>query len=253
MRFHKLQNVQIALDYLRHRQVKLVNIRNDDIADGNPKLTLGLIWTIILHFQISDIQVSGQSEDMTAKEKLLLWSQRMVEGYQGLRCDNFTSSWRDGRLFNAIIHRHRPVLIDMSKVYRQTNLENLDQAFSVAERDLGVTRLLDPEDVDVPQPDEKSIITYVSSLYDAMPRVPDAQDGVKASELQLRWQEYRELALLLLQWVRHHTAAFEERKVPTSFEEIEVGCPPSWDHMPSTGPRLAADIPCPHRSCGASS
>ncbi|OWK04173.1 hypothetical protein Celaphus_00016118 [Cervus elaphus hippelaphus] len=51
MRFHKLQNVQIALDYLRHRQVKLVNIRNDDIADGNPKLTLGLIWTIILHFQ----------------------------------------------------------------------------------------------------------------------------------------------------------------------------------------------------------
>ncbi|CAB1458992.1 unnamed protein product [Pleuronectes platessa] len=53
MRFHKLQNVQIALDFLRHRQVKLVNIRNDDIADGNPKLTLGLIWTIILHFQVS--------------------------------------------------------------------------------------------------------------------------------------------------------------------------------------------------------
>nr|XP_058899169.1 plectin isoform X4 [Kogia breviceps] len=222
MRFHKLQNVQIALDYLRHRQVKLVNIRNDDIADGNPKLTLGLIWTIILHFQISDIQVSGQSEDMTAKEKLLLWSQRMIEGCQGLRCDNFTSSWRDGRLFNAIIHRHKPTLIDMNKVYRQTNLENLDQAFSVAERDLGVTRLLDPEDVDVPQPDEKSIITYVSSLYDAMPRVPDVQDGVKANELQLRWQEYRELVLLLLQWIRAHTAGFEERRFPSSFEEIEI-------------------------------
>ncbi|XP_060053739.1 plectin isoform X16 [Erinaceus europaeus] len=222
MRFHKLQNVQIALDYLRHRQVKLVNIRNDDIADGNPKLTLGLIWTIILHFQISDIQVSGQSEDMTAKEKLLLWSQRMVEGYQGLRCDNFTTSWRDGRLFNAIIHHHKPMLIDMNKVYRQTNLENLDQAFSVAERDLGVTRLLDPEDVDVPQPDEKSIITYVSSLYDAMPRVPDTQGGVKANELQLRWQEYRELVVLLLQWIRHHTAAFEERKCPSSYEEIEI-------------------------------
>ncbi|KPP77758.1 hypothetical protein Z043_102784 [Scleropages formosus] len=123
MRFHKLQNVQIALDFLKHRQVKLVNIRNDDIADGNPKLTLGLIWTIILHFQtpeldpcsrpvpclvsqISDIQVNGQSDDMTAKEKLLLWAQRMVEGYQGLRCDNFTTSWRDGKLFNAVIHKH---------------------------------------------------------------------------------------------------------------------------------------------------
>ncbi|XP_066570676.1 plectin [Amia ocellicauda] len=222
MRFHKLQNVQIALDFLKHRQVKLVNIRNDDIADGNPKLTLGLIWTIILHFQISDIQVCGQSEDMTAKEKLLLWSQRMVEGYQGLRCDNFTSSWRDGRLFNAVIHRHRPMLIDMNKVYRQTNTENLEQAFNVAEKDLGVTRLLDPEDVDVPHPDEKSIITYVSSLYDAMPRVPDVQDGVKANELELRWQEYYELVTLLLQWIRHYVMIFEERKFPTSYEEIEI-------------------------------
>ncbi|KAM9852487.1 plectin-like [Aulostomus maculatus] len=225
MRFHKLQNVQIALDFLKHRQVKLVNIRNDDIADGNPKLTLGLIWTIILHFQvssaISDIQVNGQSEDMTAKEKLLLWSQRMTDGYQGIRCDNFSTSWRDGKLFNAVIHKHYPRLIDMGRVYRQTNLENLEQAFNVAERDLGVTRLLDPEDVDVPHPDEKSIITYVSSLYDVMPRA-EAHDGHRASELELRWQEYYELVTILLQWIRHHVMIFEERKFPGSYEEIEL-------------------------------
>ncbi|XP_068586162.1 plectin-like isoform X2 [Cebidichthys violaceus] len=221
MRFHKLQNVQIALDFLRHRQVKLVNIRNDDIADGNPKLTLGLIWTIILHFQISDIQINGQSEDMTAKEKLLLWSQRMTDGYQGIRCDNFTTSWRDGKLFNAVIHKHHPRLIDMGSVYRQTNLENLEQAFTVAESDLGVTRLLDPEDVDVQHPDEKSIITYVSSLYDAMPRI-DVHDGARANELELRWQEYYELVTLLLQWIRHHVTIFEERKFPASYEEIEL-------------------------------
>ncbi|XP_048010070.1 plectin isoform X7 [Megalobrama amblycephala] len=222
MRFHKLQNVQIALDFLRRRQVKLVNIRNDDIADGNPKLTLGLIWTIILHFQISDIQVNGQSDDMSAKEKLLLWSQRMVDGYHGIRCDNFTTSWRDGKLFNAVIHKHEPRLIDMSRVYHQSNLENLEQAFSVAEQQLGVTRLLDPEDVDVPHPDEKSIITYVSSLYDAMPRVPDVQDGVKVNELELRWQEYYELITILIQWIRHHILIFEERKFPGSYEEIEI-------------------------------
>ncbi|XP_069771273.1 LOW QUALITY PROTEIN: plectin-like [Narcine bancroftii] len=222
MRFHKLQNVGIALDYLKHRQVRLVNIRNDDIADGNPKLTLGLIWTIILHFQISDIQVSGQSEDMTAKEKLLLWSQRMVEGYRGLRCDNFSSSWRDGKLFNAVIHRHRPLLIDMNKVYRQRNQENLEQAFTVAEKELGVTRLLDPEDVDVAHPDEKSIITYVSSLYDALPRVPSVESGVRANEIELRWQEYYELVTLLLQWIRHHISMFEEKRFPGMYEEMEV-------------------------------
>ncbi|XP_077577040.1 plectin isoform X8 [Stigmatopora nigra] len=221
MRFHKLQNVQIALDFLKHRQVKLVNIRNDDIADGNPKLTLGLIWTIILHFQISDIQVNGQSEDMTAKEKLLLWSQRMTDGYQGLRCDNFSTSWRDGKLFNAVIHKHYPRLIDMGKVHHQTNLQNLEQAFYVAEKDLGVTRLLDPEDVDVPHPDEKSIITYVSSLYDVMPRAV-VQDTMRANELEFRWREYYELVTLLLQWIRHHVMVFEERKFPASYEEIEL-------------------------------
>ncbi|MEE6526123.1 hypothetical protein FKM82_026557, partial [Ascaphus truei] len=117
---------------------------------------------------------------------------------------------------------HRPMLIDMNRVFRQTNLENLDQAFGVAERDLGVTRLLDPEDVDVTQPDEKSIITYVSSLYDAMPRVPDVQDGVRANELELRWHEYYERVTFLLQWIRHHTVIFEERRFPGSYEEIEV-------------------------------
>ncbi|KAG9509949.1 Microtubule-actin cross-linking factor 1, partial [Fragariocoptes setiger] len=52
MRVHMLQNVQIALNYIKFRQVKLVNIRPEDIVDGNQKLILGLIWTIILHFQL---------------------------------------------------------------------------------------------------------------------------------------------------------------------------------------------------------
>lgn len=43
---------QMCLNFLRYRKIKLVNIRAEDIVDGNPKLTLGLIWTIILHFQV---------------------------------------------------------------------------------------------------------------------------------------------------------------------------------------------------------
>jgi Calponin homology (CH) domain len=53
MRFHMLQNVDTSLSFLKRKNVKLVNIRPDDITDGNPKLTLGLMWTIILHFQVS--------------------------------------------------------------------------------------------------------------------------------------------------------------------------------------------------------
>uniref|UniRef100_T1HN52 Calponin-homology (CH) domain-containing protein n=1 Tax=Rhodnius prolixus TaxID=13249 RepID=T1HN52_RHOPR len=52
MRFHCLQNVELVLNFLRYKKIKLVNIRPEDIVDGNPKLTLGLIWTIILHYQV---------------------------------------------------------------------------------------------------------------------------------------------------------------------------------------------------------
>ena len=61
MRFHMLQNAQTALDFLRYKKIKLVNIRAEDIVDGNPKLTLGLIWTIILHFQVRFLFLSVNS------------------------------------------------------------------------------------------------------------------------------------------------------------------------------------------------
>lgn len=59
----------------------------------------------------------------------------------------------------------RPALIDMAQVYRQSNQENLEQAFGVAERELGVTRLLDPEG-------ESSLLRYwlpMSLLPDCCP------------------------------------------------------------------------------------
>nr|XP_048701180.1 dystonin isoform X1 [Caretta caretta] len=221
MRFHRLQNVQIALDYLKKRQVKLVNIRNDDITDGNPKLTLGLIWTIILHFQISDIHVTGQSEDMSAKERLLLWTQQTTEGYSGIRCENFTTCWRDGKLFNAIIHKYRPDLIDMNTVAVQSNLANLEHAFYVAEK-LGVTRLLDPEDVDVSSPDEKSVITYVSSLYDAFPKVLEGGEGISANDVEVKWVEYQNMVNYLIQWIRHHITIISDRAFPNNPVELKA-------------------------------
>ncbi|XP_063810180.1 microtubule-actin cross-linking factor 1 isoform X5 [Pseudophryne corroboree] len=221
MRFHRLQNVQIALDFLKQRQVKLVNIRNDDITDGNPKLTLGLIWTIILHFQISDIYVSGESGDMSAKEKLLLWTQKVTAGYIGVKCTNFSSCWSDGKMFNALIHRYRPDLVDMQKVEIQSNRENLEQAFEIAEN-LGVTRLLDAEDVDVDSPDEKSVITYVSSIYDAFPKVPEGGDGISATEVDSRWLEYQERVMSLMQWIRQHVLLMSDKSFPQNPVELKA-------------------------------
>jgi spectrin beta len=52
MRIHCLENVDKALQFLREQRVHLENMGSHDIVDGNPRLNLGLIWTIILRFQV---------------------------------------------------------------------------------------------------------------------------------------------------------------------------------------------------------
>uniref|UniRef100_A0A4W5QBU4 Microtubule actin crosslinking factor 1 n=1 Tax=Hucho hucho TaxID=62062 RepID=A0A4W5QBU4_9TELE len=172
-------------------------------------------------FQISEIYVSGESGDLTAKEKLLLWSQQATEGWPGLRCTNFSSSWSNGHMFNALLHRFRPDLIDMEVVAQQSNLDNLEQAFEIAES-LGVTRLLDAEDVDVPSPDEKSVITYVSSIYDAFPKIPEGGEGIAAHEVDHRWAEYRSRFSTLLQWSRQHKALMANKNFPLNPVELKA-------------------------------
>ena len=52
MRIHCLENVDKALQFLREQRVHLENMGSHDIVDGNHRLVLGLIWTIILRFQV---------------------------------------------------------------------------------------------------------------------------------------------------------------------------------------------------------
>ncbi|XP_071464089.1 nesprin-2-like isoform X2 [Marmota flaviventris] len=66
--------------------------------------------------------------------------------------------------FLAVIHALRPDLIDMKSMKHRSNKDNLKEAFGIAERELKIPKLLDPEDVDVVNPDEKSIMTYVAQF-----------------------------------------------------------------------------------------
>ncbi|XP_023299119.2 dystonin isoform X49 [Lucilia cuprina] len=219
MRFHMIQNAQMALDFLRYKKIKLVNIRAEDIVDGNPKLTLGLIWTIILHFQISDIVV-GQEDKVSAREALLRWARRSTARYPGVRVNDFTTSWRDGLAFSALVHRNRPDLLDWRKARNDRPRERLENAFHIVEKEYGVTRLLDPEDVDTNEPDEKSLITYISSLYDVFPE-PPAIHPLFDMESQRRVHEYRDLAQQFIYWCREKTAYLQERSFPPTLIELK--------------------------------
>jgi hypothetical protein len=88
----KFENVNKSLDYIRSRGIQMTNIGAEDVVDGNSKIILGLIWTLILRFTISDINEEG----LSAKEGLLLWCQRKTACYDEVEVRDFSSSWNNG-------------------------------------------------------------------------------------------------------------------------------------------------------------
>ncbi|XP_017573216.1 dystrophin isoform X2 [Pygocentrus nattereri] len=171
-RVHSLNNVNRALQVLQKNNVELVNIGGADIVDGNHKLTLGLIWSIILHWQVKDVMKDVMADlKQTNSEKILLsWVRQSTKNYPQVNVMNFSSCWEDGLAFSALIHSHRPELFDWAVVEQMDKaIDRLDHAFRIAEKHLGIERLLDPEDVATSHPDKKSIIMYVTSLFQVLP------------------------------------------------------------------------------------
>ncbi|KAM3868814.1 spectrin family protein isoform 2-T2 [Diretmus argenteus] len=231
MRIHCLENVDKALQFLKEQKVHLENMGSHDIVDGNHRLTLGLIWTIILRFQIQDISVETEDnkEKKSAKDALLLWCQMKTAGYPNVNVHNFTTSWRDGLAFNAIVHKHRSDLIEFDTLKRSNAHYNLQNAFNVAEKELGLTKLLDPEDVNVDQPDEKSIITYVATYYHYFSKMKAlAVEGKRigkvldyAIEADQLIEKYETLASELLQWIEQTIHTLNDRQLANSLNAVQ--------------------------------
>nr|XP_056708614.1 spectrin beta chain, non-erythrocytic 1 isoform X1 [Euleptes europaea] len=231
MRIHCLENVDKALQFLKEQRVHLENMGSHDIVDGNHRLTLGLIWTIILRFQIQDISVETEDnkEKKSAKDALLLWCQMKTAGYPNVNIHNFTTSWRDGMAFNALIHKHRPDLIDFDKLKKSNAHYNLQNAFNLAEQHLGLTKLLDPEDISVDHPDEKSIITYVVTYYHYFSKMKAlAVEGKRigkvldnAIETEKMIEKYESLASDLLEWIEQTIIILNNRKFANSLIGVQ--------------------------------
>ncbi|NXY90939.1 CLMN protein, partial [Alcedo cyanopectus] len=204
-RIFRLNNIAKALKFLEDSNVKLVSIDAAEIADGNSSLVLGLIWNIILFFQIKELtgnlnrnssssslssgpsgpesdtshpstpsverNMSGTVKDQRkAIRALLIWVQRKTRKY-GVAVQDFTSSWRSGLAFLAVIKAIDSTLVDMKQALEKSARENLEDAFSTAQNKLGVPRLLEPEDIMVESPDEQSIVTYVAQFLEHFPEL----------------------------------------------------------------------------------
>uniref|UniRef100_A0A8C6WWT3 Actinin alpha 4 n=1 Tax=Neogobius melanostomus TaxID=47308 RepID=A0A8C6WWT3_9GOBI len=226
MRVHNINNVNKALDFIASKGVKLVSIGAEEIVDGNAKMTLGMIWTIILRFAIQDISV----EETSAKEGLLLWCQRKTAPYKNVNVQNFHISWKDGLAFNALIHRHRPELIDYDKLRKDDPVTNLNNAFEVAEKYLDIPKMLDAEDiVGTLRPDEKAIMTYVSCFYHAFSGAQKAETAANRickvlavnQDNERLMEDYEKLASQLLEWIRRTIPWLENRTPEKTMAEMQ--------------------------------
>ncbi|XP_073494936.1 spectrin beta chain, non-erythrocytic 5 isoform X1 [Phyllobates terribilis] len=232
MRVHFLENNSKALSFLKSKvPVKLIGPEN--IVDGDRTLILGLIWIIILRFQISSItldkdEFGASAAKASAKEALLIWCQIKTAPYSNVDVQDFSSSWRDGLAFNALIHAHRPDFIDYHNLKSTQPLHNLNNAFNVADTKLGISKLLDAEDVVIPHPDERSIMTYVSLYYHYFSKMKQGQTVQKrisnimslVLELENLKSQYETMVTDLLRWIQQKVLEMNDRHFPNAINSM---------------------------------
>ncbi|KAL2067887.1 hypothetical protein VTL71DRAFT_15985 [Oculimacula yallundae] len=243
LRVQRFENANLSLDFIKSRGIQMTNIGAEDVVDGNRKIILGLIWTLILRFTISDINEEG----MTAKEGLLLWCQRKTACYEEVDVRNFTDSWNDGLAFCALLDIHRPDLIDYDALDKNDHRGNMQLAFDIAKAEIGIPDLLDVEDVcDVAKPDERSLMTYIAYWFHAFSQMEKVENAGRRVEkfvnnMQGAWEmqsnyERRMKALLQQiheQGLRWQGSKFEgtyvdAKKQSTEFSAYKRGKKREW-------------------------
>ncbi|KAI2626523.1 calponin homology domain-containing protein [Hypoxylon sp. NC1633] len=215
LRVQKFENANTALDFIKSRGIQMTNIGAEDVVDGNRKIILGLIWTLILRFTISDINEEG----MTAKEGLLLWCQRKTACYDEVEVRDFSTSWNNGLAFCALLDIHRPDLIDYDALDKSDHRGNMQLAFDIAHKEIGIPDLLDVEDVcDVAKPDERSLMTYIAYWFHAFSQMEKVENAGRRVEkfvnnMQGAWEmqsAYERRVAELLRQIREQVERWQQ-------------------------------------------
>jgi len=151
-----LENVSLALKFIANQHIKLTNIGPEDITDGNLKLILGLIWTLILRFQIQRGGFEGKAE-------LLEWVRKQVAPY-GEKPNNFNLDWKNGRVLSALTDSLKPGVFPQD-TWSGEPLPDLEKSQNIAETEYSIPKLIDAIDIHE-CPDELAMMTYISYFRD---------------------------------------------------------------------------------------
>lgn len=154
----KLENVSFGLQFLKKEGIKLVAIGPEDVVEPKLKLILGLIWTIILRYQIQ----RGEDDGGSARSELLKWVRSKIPEYD---IKNFDKDWRSGKAICALAEAVEPGQMKLPQDFKNDPLTDATMGMKKAEDNMGIPMVLYPEDM-VSDADELSNMTYISYFRD---------------------------------------------------------------------------------------
>lgn len=139
------------------------------IEENSRALEYLALWDSQSSLESAGTTASRDKTKMGARKTLLNWLTNAISKGADIEVRDFGASWRNGIAFLAIIDAIKKNLVDIATLRKESNRGRLETTFDVAKSQLGISRLLDPEDVDVPKPDKKSIMTYVAQFLHKSP------------------------------------------------------------------------------------
>ena len=128
---------------------------SEDIFNGNLKLILGLIWTLIRRYQIRS---TGRA--LSTKDSLLAWVNTQIPEQ---KIKNFTKDWNSGIALCALVNRiGSGVIPHYATLSPSDRTKNCALGMDHAEEKLGIPKIMEPNDLCHPDIDELSVMTYIS-------------------------------------------------------------------------------------------
>ncbi|KAJ5080783.1 alpha-actinin-2 [Anaeramoeba ignava] len=162
MSVHRIDNLNNALKFAWSKGVDMkVKPSAEQLEKGDQKAALALTWGIMMKFIKIDDGSGGEA--LNAKDALMMWCKNKTAGYKGVEITDFKKSFADGYALCAIIHKHRPKLIDLSSLDPNDPIKNLQIAQDAAEKYFGLEKYITPDEIR--KLDENSMVVYVSEYY----------------------------------------------------------------------------------------
>ena len=153
-KLQRLENTEIALNFLKSDGVKIINFNSRNIIEGDLRMLLGLLWTLIVKYHI------GKNGQDASRNGLIEWVNQHLNGQ---KAEDMSNCWKNGELLCDLVNSIKNDTVDKEhELYKKGGIERIDFIQQMAKEKLNVpivmpARLFEDETID-----ELCLMTYIA-------------------------------------------------------------------------------------------